>query len=497
METFFKLHENKQLHRQIKILTYLRKRNEIISITELVQEIGCTPPTLRTDIQALRAKLPPTIQLLSIKMIGYQLKIPDGETLDTFLLLLARETITYKLIDRSLRGFHQSFEAMRLEYHLSSSALRKIIRHMNLELINHRIQFSPKNGDLLGKENDIRLFFFNFYMCFRRSIVTDHTYLFSPETHKVMFAELQQAFESHLHISNFRAMLWLSILKERWLRRKKGEIPQETLTTIQSRKSFKRFEKKIMPFLKKTLGIQQLSTNELAWVYLIVIHCISYSSPKWHESIAHTATHYQEETNMKNLIKQRLSEEPLIDGTNNEGIEQMSAYLANLHLLRVLTDQFEKHSLSIDHLVDQRFQNLHLSWENRLIQRDWQELVPLTHTREVSLSLSMIQFSTQYPKKIKKQPIIFAFHGDAGYDNFLITMIKKWLPQQYNALFLIDQPVTQLKINELHASLVVSNYELESTLSCELIQIAQVPTKEEWLHLKKQLIERALHHSFF
>ncbi|MDO7877948.1 MAG: helix-turn-helix domain containing protein [Enterococcus mundtii] len=497
MDIFFKLHESKQLHRQIKILAYLRKRNEIISITELAQEIGCTPPTLRTDIQALRTKLPPTIKLLSIKMIGYQLKISDGETLDTFLLFLARETITYKLIDRSFRGSLQSFEAMRLEYHLSSSALRKIIRHMNLGLINYRIQFSPKNGDLLGKENDIRFFFFYFYMCFRRSIIADHTYIFSPATHKVMFAELQQAFQSHLHISNFRAMLWLSILKERWLRRKKGEIPENTLTTIQSRKSFKKFEKKIGPFLKKILGIQQLSTNELAWIYLIVLHCISYSSSQWRESTTRTALHYQEEAEMKSLIKQRLLEEPLIYGTNSEGIEQMSAYLANLHLLRNLTDQFEKYSLSINHLVDHRFQNLHLSWENRLIQWDWQELLPLTHTKEVALSLSLIQFSTQSQKETKKQQIIFAFHGDAGYDNFLITMIQKWLPKQYDAHFLIDQVVTQLKISELHASLVVSNYDLDGTLSCDVIQIAQVPTKEEWLFLQKQLIERSIHHSLF
>lgn len=495
MEPFFKLHENKQLHRQIKILTYLRKRNDITSITELVQEIGCTPPTLRSDIQALRTKLPPSIQLQSIKMIGYRLKITEGETLDTSLLSLVRETITYKLIDRSLRGNLQSFEAMRLEYHLSSSALRKIIQHMNHELKNYRIQLSPKNGDLVGKENDIRFFFFHFYASFRRTIITDHTYLFSQETYRVMFAELQQAFQSHLHISNFRATLWLSILKERWLRRKQGEIPSETLTIIQSRKSFKRFSKKIIPFLKEILGIQQLSVNELAWAYLIALHCISYSSSNYQEMISHKATHYQEEVQAKKWIKQFLIEEALIEGTTKEGIEQMSAYLANLRLLSKIIDGFESHLLSIDHLVDPFFETLFCSWQNRLQQLKWQEILPLTCIKEVALSLSMIQSSYQKSQSKPKQMIVFSFHGDAGYDSFLMAMIQKWLPETYHPLFLFDQPITQTKMDELGACLLVSNYDFTEKMACEVIQMAQIPTHEEWSDLKLHLIERASNHS--
>ena len=72
----------------------------------------------------------------------------------------------------------------------------------------------------------------------------------------------------------------LSILKERWLRRKQGEIPSETLSMIQSRKSFKGSQK-ITPFLREILGIQQLSVNELVWAYLIALHCISYSSSNY------------------------------------------------------------------------------------------------------------------------------------------------------------------------------------------------------------------------
>lgn len=495
MEPFFKLHENKQLHRQIKILTYLRKRNDITSITELVQEIGCTPPTLRSDIQALRAKLPPSIQLQSIKMIGYRLKIPDGETLDTYLLSLVRETITYKIIDRSLKGNQQSFEAMRLEYHLSSSALRKIIQHMNNELKNYRIQLSPKNGDLVGKENEIRFFFFNFYTSFRRTIITDHSYLFSQKTYKVMFAELEQVFQSHLHISNFRATLWLSILKERWLRRKQGEIPSETLSMIQSRKSFKRFSKKITPFLREILGIQQLSVNELVWAYLIALHCISYSSSNYQETRSHKATHYQEEAPAKKWIKQFLLDEALIDGTTKEGIEQMSAYLANLRLLNKITDGFENHPLSIDHLVDPSFELLYHSWQDRLQQLKWQEILPMTCIKDVALSLSMIQSSYQQIQRRKKQTIVFTFHGDAGYDNFLMAMIQKWLPETYHPLFLFDQPIKQTKIDELEACLIVSNYDLTEKMACEVIQIAQIPTREEWKDLKLHLIERASSHS--
>lgn len=487
---FFNLHESKQLQRQIKILMYLRKRNQIISITELTKEVGCTPPTLRTDIQHLRTKLPSTIQLLSIKMIGYRLKIPDGETLETSLLKLARETITYKLIDQSLHGRQQSFEAMRQEYHLSSSVLRKIIRHLNQELKNYRIKLSPKNGEFIGAENDIRFFFFHFYLSFRRTISTDDTYSFTKERYQALFTELQQAFHPHLHISYFRATLWLSILKEHWLQQKKGEISEEVLAMIQTRKSFARFAKKITPFFKNLLGIQQLSTSELAWTYLIILHCVSY-----HSTDTRTANHYQEETTLKKWFKQRLSEESFIAGTTNEGLEQMSAYLANLHQLKKLTDQFEKHSLSITHLADNWFQERLLSWQTRLHQPDWQKALSLTYTNDVALSLSMIQFSAQSMRERKKETIIFTLHGDAGYDSFLMKMIQEWLPKSYRPLFLFDQPVTPLDINESGASLVVSNYDLADSLTCEVIKIAHVPSQEEWADLKKYLIEHSLNHS--
>lgn len=172
----------------------------------------------------------------------------------------------------------------------------------------------------------------------------------------------------------------------------------------------------------------------------------------------------------------------------------MSAYLANLRLLNKITDGFENHPLSIDHLVDPYFEALYHSWQDRLQQLKWQEIIPMTCIKEVALSLSMIQSSYQQIQRRKKQMIVFTFHGDAGYDNFLMAMIQKWLPETYHPLFLFDQPITQTKIDELGACLIISNYDLTEKMACEVIQIAQIPTHEEWTDLKLHLIERASSH---
>ena len=98
-----------------------------------------------------------------------------------------------------------------------------------------------------------------------------------------------------------------------------------------------------------------------------------------------------------------LLDEALIDGTTKEGIEQMSAYLANLRLLNKITDGFENHPLSIDHLVDPSFELLYHSRQDRLQSNsNGKEILPMTCIKDVALSLSMIQSSYQQIQRRKK-----------------------------------------------------------------------------------------------
>ena len=108
--------------------------------------------------------------------------------------LLLEKRLLIKSLTVALRN-QQSFEAMRLEYHLSSSALRKIIQHMNNELKTTESTL-PKMVILLEKKTRF-VFLFNFIRVFDERSLQIIPYLFSQETYKVMFAELEQVFQSH------------------------------------------------------------------------------------------------------------------------------------------------------------------------------------------------------------------------------------------------------------------------------------------------------------
>ncbi|MGM9902424.1 MAG: helix-turn-helix domain-containing protein [Enterococcus sp.] len=486
-QLFFKLHDNKQLHRQLNILYYLKRTGRITSISELIETVICTPPTLRSDVQVLNELLPSKIRIIHIPMIGYQLSFPETESLDTYVFDLVKETITYKLINQIFYGHIQSFETMCQTLHVSNSVLRKAIQHMNQVLKTYHLQLSTNPIDLVGEETDIRYFLFEFYVSFRKYIPSHSLSPFIQETYEELLSGFHQEHQPKLHINYFRSTLWMSILKERWLRHKTVTIKQATIEEIQSRKSFTGFSLYFMKHFKNKLGIAQLSRNELIWVYIVTLHCVSYIPEKWQADRSNLVYHYPEDQPVKALITQHLLKITTNEFISEETIDQISTYLANLRLLATLSNLFETHSLFIEQLKSEEFIRYHDAWRTWLTHPFWQSIYSMIHINEVATTLSLFQLVQATPTETKT--IICSFQGDAGYEYFLTAQMQSLVPQQIQPIFLFNEPLTSGKAKQLSACLIICNYDLEAAFPCEVIQLSAIPTKEEWQHLQKYLVD--------
>ena len=480
---FFRLLNNKQLQRQIRILYYLHKCDSISSTEKLVKELETTAPTLRADIDSLQQLLPKGMTIKYYKKIGYRLMVSTFTTIDSIVMEIAKDTIVYKLIDEIYRGRIHSFQTATEQFHLSHSVLRKTIRHINKELKFYRLTLSTKQLDLLGNEADIRYFLFEFYHGFRQTFTTNHSY----QTINNTYEELQEA-TTQIATNYFRINLWMNILKQRLLNKQMIHLEPSLCKEIKARTSFIQFKSVFKKYFKSRFGITQVAEEEIVWSYLIRLHCVSYYPANKTLNLC-----YPED--IPTLEQYEPFLRPLQNSTTitNVDLLKLKGYLSNLRLLTKISSHFERITLELHTSVPMKVKKLFKEWQNYL--KKYTHVLPfsVTHYQDIALTLSIIHYANLTSSSTqKKQTILFSFQGEPGLEDYLTRFVCQLLPQNVVPLFVSNKFISHKMVLETEVALVVCNYDfLDTTCPCPVLLLSYFPTKKEWLDLQQYIFKLA------
>ena len=480
---FFKLLNNKQLQRQIRILYYLHKCDSISSTERLVEELETTAPTLRTDIDSLQQLLPGGMTIKYYKKIGYRLMVPTFKTIDSIVMEISKDTIVYKIIDEIYRGRIHSFQTATEQFHLSHSVLRKTIFHINKELKFYRLTLSTKQLDLLGNEADIRYFLFEFYHSFRQTFITNHSY----QTINNTYEELQEA-TTQIATNYFRINLWMNILKERLLNKQMIHLEPSLCKEIKARTSFIQFKSIFQNYFKSTFGITQVAEEEIVWSYLIRLHCISYYTDNKTLNFC-----YPED--IPTLEKYEPFFRPLQNSTTitNVHLLKLKGYLSNLRLLTKVSSHFELTTLELHTSVPMEIKKFFKKWQSYLKKHTYALPFSVTHYQDIALTLSVIHYANLSSSSTKnKQTILFSFQGEPGLEDYLTRFVRQLLPQNVMPLFVSNKFISHKMVLENGVALVVCNYDfLDTAFPCPVFLLSYFPTKKEWLDLQQYIFKLA------
>ncbi len=488
---FFVMQTDKQYKRQMRLLNYLKKVHSSVSITELSRELSCSAPTLRSDIKSLNLKMPENFVIKYQEREGVTFTYPEWSSIDFCIMDLAKQSLSFQLIDNIFRQRNFSFLQAMEQLFISESTLRKTIHHMNQVLKEYQIAISPVDLQFTGRETDIRFFLFSFYSDFRDYCVMYNINDTESRTYIHLLRSAKKAKLPKLHYSYFRATIWIMVIKERMFSKQFISIEESVQQKIVAKKSFQRFYQVFYKLFAPNFSQRKNAIEEAIWMYQVCLHCISYSDPIDQKDNETEDYVYTREEPIEIIEEKQAFLELFFGGKkiDTKELEKIRAFLINLSSLSQLSPLFEKVSYPLKNFIKSTQRELFILWYDYL--KKSAPVFPVTYPEDVAVSLTMLSFSIFDREKQKKPHVLFSFQGESGYDEYLVHSSKMMIPEHVQTEYHLHGMVTEKVIKEKQTDLVVCNYELPfiKNPSCRIMRLSYIPTMTEWMQMKAVLYQ--------
>lgn len=484
---FFNLQNDKHFYRQAHILLYLDTHKTVVRTINLVQEVGCSLPTLYTDIEILNSVLPEGVFIEHHQHYGYELKCTVDISIFSFIMEMGRKSIVFQLIDNLFHNQTYSFYETAEKLFVCESTLRKIIKHLNMVLRDFNIRISTSIVDFIGDETDIRNFLFAFYSDFRDCFSEND---FSNEKTEPYVSPLNIR-SSELHLSYYRLTVWTMIIKERTAHKHHVLIKKSVKEEVIKRESFKSFYN----ILYQEFENFGFTMDEIVWCYIVTLNCVSYSHQDLLFSQRNNKTPiycYEEKREIVEKINKFLSLVLPPEIVRSPKADKIRAYLINLRLLSQLSHLFEKPSMTISNYAKKSNEKIFKKYKRVLEKHGAELLFPIHYFDEIAGSLSLFHAPlVESYKKKEDISIIIAFQGELGYDELIIRTAKSLVPDDARITYVFDDLVTTDMIKKTGASLVVCNYNLVNIESaiCKTFHLSTYPDALELKNLRHVIAE--------
>lgn len=493
-QLFMSLSINRQFCRQVQALQYLSKVRTTVSIVDLSKVIGCSVPTLRADIRAFNTSLPCHVQLESLGKDGYFLSYPEGVSIPAVIMDLARETDVYRIIDGIFNNKKTTFERLASDLYLSTYSLKRILRQINvgLEDFNISISFSPL--DFVGSEKDIRYFLFSFYQEFNDFFAVDKDFELNALAYRELIEGSIDLIKPNIHISHFRATMWIMIIRNRIMYKHFVELDQTFRDRILKMYHYADFSNAFRNAFSNVFQITKLSDDEVMWAFVLILDCVSYSEPTCslsEQCNREFILHRYVDLDLLERINLFLSSEFSPSLVEGDLLNKMRSYLINLDTLTLLSPQFQRTTEVVKVFAKEAIGEYYKIWMQHLYSKEGQNLFPLYFMEDIAVGLALMHFSLQSHLKHHNLKVLFAFQGESGYDDFLIQQTKFMIPQNIDSCYIIDEPITKVTLDHLNPNLIVSNYSLpnQEELSTRVVKLSHIPNLAEWTSLRNIIMD--------
>ncbi|AMC93923.1 hypothetical protein AOC36_07970 [Erysipelothrix larvae] len=479
---FFSLNIDKQFSRQVQALEFLSAQQTAVSIHELATRIGCSIPTLRSDLQELNNNLPINIEIRSMGKDGYILIYPPGISIPALIMELAKETDVFRILDALFHNDSYTFDELVAELFVNPSTLRKILTHINQVITEFGVSLSKSPIRFIGSETNIRLFLYNFYYDFNDYFTVDCDFEKNYEAYKTIIDGTRNSLSFPLRFSYFRVTLWIMIIRRRIQSKCFVELDDSIRQRILNEADFVEFQYSFTHTFAEKFLIYKPPLDDIIWAYTIFLHCISYSEMEpleQSEDVNELYVYQNSDPRHLESINNFLSlefEPSVIDGPH---LHKMRTFLLNLSMLTHLSTQFQRISALTRISLKESLNEYFMIWMRHLYSKESQRMFNIEYREDIAISLAMMHYSTLTHLKKHSIRVLFAFQGEPGYDDFLTQQTQFMIPQNIVPHFSFDEPISEEMISRTQAELVVTNYDSPefNDLSCDIVRLSYVPSK--------------------
>ena len=487
---FLAMSRDRKFVKKVQLLRTLANADHSVSIKELISSVDLTPSTIRTEIHTLNDELKSYIEIHSPKIGEYLLTFKSNTSIEAIVAELIKDSLTFKIVESILHNQMLNLLDALDYFCVSRSTLLRTVKTMNEALTRFNINIETSAIRFKGKEEDIRVFFFEFF-----ALLGD-TLVISDESNEDAgrFLDLVSEFiPVPLHYNYFRISIWLSIAKIRW---ENGCYLKTSFPRLESmaEKSplYPRFGR-IFQQLHYDGGADfPLPSEEVTWSFITTLHCLSYKTPDNMDRVPYDYRYIncEHQPAIRHEI-QALIRKVMPDVKSDEDIFlKIEGFLINNHLLSSLSHNFEITTADFREYLKDNYERYYKKWFYYLTTTVQESSVlAFSQVEDLATCLVSLLISEAKVEKVRPLRVLFALQGHAGYDEYILERAKLYCTKNIIADFYVNRPISVEEIEEAGVDLVVTNYNTFSykVLPFHYIHLSTIPTSLDWKILKQLL----------
>lgn len=474
MEHFhMELLTNKVNIRWLKILYAFERRNELTTV-ELSNITEATTRTVISDISDIKDYFGEAIFIYS-RNSGYRFsELMPEEYILKKRKILDKEPL-FRIITYIFLGEKKSSSEWADKLYISDKSITKILKKLYKIVQEYEFELSFSPVDFVGKEQNIRKFFLDF---FYEGDITPHTITPPIEIENIV-KEFSSYYEQNKHVViQFSKFCYLLLIM---FKRKECQnevtIPEEIKEKILRDSEYK-FVKKLNEIILKRENFL-LDEIELAYVMLIWITNRNIEDVKG--ELAYI-DNYMDNKNLMDLIR-NYCEVAEIDIDGKESIF-IQAFFLSYYLKNILSPMYIRNLSDVTVYVKKYF---FIELKKNITFFKGDESFPLIFKKQitvdlaVNLTLFMDSLNKTYQSKIKN--VGFLLEGNQNVCQNIWATASRYVGNYHQLYFLDTETFTEKFIKEKRIDFIVTNYSeyvTNQVFKADYILIKSIPTPEDW-----------------
>lgn len=474
--------------RWLRVLNII-EREQTFTITNISERLEVSQRTLIADIGYLKKHFEYSARF-TYQNNRYTFEETDRLLYQEQKQALLSEEILFEIMGNIFYGEHETIAALAEYYNYSENTLRRFLSLAQKALRDYELTLTFTPVMIIGNEESIRKFFFDFYY---EGAPTSHTLHPPKELHELLIEELSEHLGEYeigtgCTVTAFYYLLYITIERSR-----QGfliTLP-ETLTSIDYQEQDFRLLFTLQEPIEKRYGVR-LSKEEFCWVYYQVIIRRTLHNTKQEQTFYQRFNHWPQLSTVTTTFLTSRS-------IDKEQQKQLIPFFNSFFLTRKINDQI---SPVLNKLMEEEKESVLVHYPNELKQcrqflEDHRKTLGLTpsYSEDIANSLTLyshILFRYYAPART----ICFLLEGDYFITQYIRAQAQQLLGYHHHIRYLKIRELNEEQLNGNQIDLLVTNYSpyvSEYRLTTDYVLMKQVPDRLDWIRVLDKLNSLVTH----
>lgn len=466
----YKLLVDKTVKRRIAILTALSETTHPLSLETIRTFNNSSIITLQNDITFLLDSFPNDLKIVDYNDSASLQKLNYSHKITNYINTLIQDSPLYFIIECLFDGKKEPLGYYSDTLFLSESTLRKHLNILKNVLKDYHITLSLSPLELIGKEINIRYFYFQYFRYSHTSAVLS----VKQEHLTFIYDTLKEMIKKYglvLNVDYYRVASWTLIFERRLSQGHYITFPPSLYDEFRHKNSFIKFNTAVREHFSKISDWPTLINDEILFAYLVRLDTLIYEDDK-----PYFTDDYFDQLNVYDELTTSFFSSMNISLSLNISLKiKLQAYLMNLNVLCKLSPLFQQNHAQLKRMVEMDYPDTLKIWNNLL-----QGSTLFEYPYDVAASLTLL---THVNLKQTKR-VLFALTGEPSSITYYKARAAQCVPKEVDMFFLLNQPLNETVLENMSIDICVSNLvtDLHSDTTT-LFKLSEIPLNSEWSEL--------------